>query len=101
VRNRKKITHLWGLLLVLASADALAANPCPSLLAGPTAAELALSSEERVALLYSRLLTQYRVTVNGDEYLKFLEDAVKLRAYYAIHLTKASQFEMNSVFDLI
>jgi len=88
-------------LVLLAANSALASNPCPSLLAPPTAAELALSSEERVALLYSRLLTQYRGTVTEDEYVKFLETTLKDESYFVLNASSTSQYEMKAVFERI
>jgi len=90
-----------SVLALLVANVAVASNSCFSLLAPPTAAELAMSSEERVALLYSRLLEQYRGTLSEDEYVKFLVSALKSKSYYAISPTSASQFEMKTVFERI
>jgi len=91
---------LWFFLIV---SSALASeNPCPSLFATPTPAELALSSEERVVLLYSRLLTQYRGSLSSDaEYVKFLETALNKDSYFTISTASASHYDMKELFQRI
>jgi len=97
-----KNSFITSVLVLLATNSAVASlNPCLSLFASPTKAELVLSLEERISLLYSRLLVQYRMTVSEEEYLNFIETALKDQSYYTIRPTATSQFEMKSVFERI
>jgi len=97
--SRGMVLSLMAVALTISSASA--ENLCLSLLGPPTEAEKTLSSEGRLALLYSRILTQYRAALTEGEYVKFLENAMKNKSYYSISPTTAAHTEMSTVFEKI
>jgi len=92
---------LSALVCFAANSSALEKSPCPILLAPPTAAELGLSNEERIAQLYVRLLDQFRNTSDEEKYVQFLEESLRSGKFYDLKATSSAETSLSQAFSKV